>query len=199
MQVSVLTRGAARAIRLRALDLALAIVAVVVASTACSSASSLAPRLSSGGVAATDKDFKIVWYQREELLAGQEAWFSDVFESGKPVLLNFWAGQCPPCRAEMPEFQRAADEFDGKVLFVGVDVGPFTGLGTHDDGRRLLQELGIRYPAAYAVDSSPLQIYNIRSMPTTVFFSASGQVVSTSSGMLFGPQLRSTLSKLVGS
>lgn len=199
MQVGVLTRGAARALRLRALDLALAIVAVVVASTACSSASSSVPRPSSGGVAATDKDFKIVAYQREELLGGREAQFSSVFENGKPVALNFWAGQCPPCRAEMPEFQRAADEFEGKVLFVGVDVGPFTGLGTHDDGRRLLQELGIRYPAAYAVDSSPLQIYNIRSMPTTVFLSASGQVVSTSSGMLLGPQLRSTLSKLAGS
>lgn len=145
-----------------------------------------------------EKDFTLVAYQGEPVLSG-EGPFSRVFEQGKPVILNFWAGQCPPCRAEMPEFQRVADEFQGKVIFVGVDVGPFTGLGTHDDARRLLQELGIRYPAGYAVDASPLQLYNVRSMPTTVFLTATGEVSSTTGGILVGSQLRGAVQRLVGS
>ena len=32
---------------------------------------------------------------------------------GTPVVLNFWAGQCPPCRAEMPDLQRFYDDFRG--------------------------------------------------------------------------------------
>jgi thiol-disulfide isomerase/thioredoxin len=37
------------------------------------------------------------------------------------VALNFWAGQCPPCRAEMPAFQRVYDRHSDDFLLVGVD------------------------------------------------------------------------------
>jgi cytochrome c biogenesis protein CcmG/thiol:disulfide interchange protein DsbE len=40
---------------------------------------------------------------------------------GKPVVLNFWATWCPPCREEMPVLDRAARELKGKVTFVGVN------------------------------------------------------------------------------
>ncbi len=145
------------------------------------------------------KSFALVAYQGEAILGGQEITFERVFEHGKPVVLNFWAGDCPPCRAEMPAFQRVADEFEGKVRFVGVDVGTFTGLGSHDSGRRLLAELGIHYPAAYATDATALRHYNVRSMPTTVFFDARGHVVDQVPGMVLESQLRSVVGRLVSS
>ena len=134
-------------------------------------------------------------YQGEELLGGRETTFSKIFIQGKPVVLNFWAGQCPPCRAEMPAFQKVADEFQGKVIFVGVDVGPFTGLGSHEDAQRLLAELRIRYPAAYAVDAAPLRLYNVRSMPTTVILGPNGQPLQQVDGMMFEQQLRQAVEK----
>jgi cytochrome c-type biogenesis protein len=141
----------------------------------------------------------MVAYQGEDVLGGKEVKFSQVFQQRKPVVLNFWAGQCPPCRAEMPEFQKVADEYASKVIFVGVDVGPFTNLGSHDDGKRLLAELGIRYPTAYAVDASPLQPYGVRAMPTTVYLTATGEIQDTVNGIVREPQLRSALQRLVGS
>ncbi|MBI4496893.1 MAG: TlpA family protein disulfide reductase [Chloroflexi bacterium] len=153
--------------------------------------------LSPGGSGATGKDFPIVAYQGEALLGGQQSSFSKVFTHGKPVVLNFWAGQCPPCRAEMPAFQKVADEYEGRVIFVGVDVGVFTGLGNHADAQRLLRELEIRYPSAYAVDSSPLRMYSVRAMPTTIFFSAEGTVVEQIEAMLSERQLRSKVERLV--
>lgn len=60
------------------------------------------------GLVSDFKDFGIVAYQGEALLGGREVRFSKVFEQGKPVVLNFWAGLCPPCRAEMPWFQKLA-------------------------------------------------------------------------------------------
>jgi len=123
--------------------------------------------------------------------------FSKAFEQKLPIVLNFWAGQCPPCRAEMPAFQRVADELEGKVLFVGVDVGPFTGLGSHDDARRLLMELGIRYPAGYAVDASTIRLYEVTSMPTTIFFSRTGERMSTAPGMLTESQLRANVQRIL--
>jgi thiol-disulfide isomerase/thioredoxin len=142
-------------------------------------------------------DFELVAYQGEEVFGGKSGRFSEVFKQGKPVVLNFWGGQCPPCRDEMPAFQRVADEFAGKVLFIGVDVGPFTGLGTHKDARKLLRELGIRYPTAYATTPQPLRAHEVFDLPTTVFFDARGNVVGKASTMLWVDQLRDTVRQLV--
>lgn len=143
------------------------------------------------------EDFRIVAYQGEDVLGGHESQFSHVTSQGKPVVLNFFAGQCPPCRAEMPGFQRVADEFGGKVIFLGVDIGPYLQLGSHEDAQRLLAELNIRYPAAYAPDSSPLDKYQIVGMPTTVIFDASGKMVDRNTGILTENQLREKLHPLV--
>jgi len=142
-------------------------------------------------------DFKIVAYQGEAILGGHESNFSKVFEQGKPVILNFWAGNCPPCRAEMPGFQKVSDQFQGQVIFVGIDVGPFVQLGTHDDAVRLYTQLGIRYPLAYAVDASPLQNYQVVGMPTTVFLSSKGRIVQKQTGIMGETDLRTAIQKLL--
>ena len=180
--------------------------AMAAASTTAVSRSSPTPRqmpttvANGGGVkqerAVEAPDFGIVAYQGDDLLGGHETTFANVFAHGKPVVLNFWAGLCPPCRAEMPAFQRVADEYAGKVIFVGVDVGPYIGLGSQDDARRLLDELGIQYPAAYAADASPLQLYAVLGMPTTLFLTADGRLVHKQSGLLLETQLRARVEAL---
>lgn len=153
----------------------------------------------SGQSSSSPGDFSIVAYQGQEVLGSQASRFSTVFEQGKPVVLNFWAGACASCNVEMPGFQRVSSEFAGKVIVVGVDVGPFTGLGSHADAVNLYSRLGIHYPLAYAVDASPLQLYNVQGMPTTVFLTAKGQVADHVTGTLTEDQLRSEIQqKLLG-
>ncbi len=144
-------------------------------------------------------DFKLVAYQGDDVLGGHETKFSTIFNQGKPVVLNFFAGQCPPCQGEMPAFQRVANENQGKVIFVGVDAGPFTGLGSHDDARKLLSRLSIQYPAAYAVDASPLRLYNVLGLPGTFFFTARGTITDRSPGPLTETQLRGIVQRLIAS
>lgn len=134
--------------------------------------------------------FRMVAYQGEDVLGGKEINFSQVLGQGKPVVLNFWAGLCPPCRAEMPDFQRVYNDYKGKVILVGVDIGPFIGLGSNDDARRLLKELNITYPTARAVNASIVRQYNILSMPTTIFFTADGKAFNRHTGILTGGQMR---------
>jgi len=143
------------------------------------------------------QDFSLVAYQGQSVIGECTTQFSRVVSQGKPVVLNFWAGQCPPCRAEMPAFQRVFDEYQGRVQVIGLDVGDFTGLGTQDDARQLLQELHITYPTAYALDANPLQLYNVRAMPTTIFFTADGSVQEQVAGLLQEDRLRSSVQKLV--
>lgn len=146
---------------------------------------------------ASGSDFKIVAYQGDDVLGGHESVFSHVTSQGKPVVLNFFAGQCPPCRVEMPGFQRVADEFQGKVIFVGVDIGPYVHLGSHEDARKLLSELNMRYPAAYATDAAPLTIYQIVGMPTTVIFDSKAQIVDKHTGIYTESELREKLKPLI--
>ncbi|HKF78190.1 MAG TPA: hypothetical protein VKF59_18755 [Candidatus Dormibacteraeota bacterium] len=77
----------------------------------------------------------------------------------------------------MPGFARVAGEYQGRVTFVAVDIGPFVALGNHDDGVRLLRMTGTTYPAAYAVDRSALTRYGVLGTPTTIEFDRSGRVV----------------------
>lgn len=129
--------------------------------------------------------------------AGEEMMFSDVFQEGRPVILNFWAGQCPPCRAEMPDFQRVADEFGDEFLLLGIDVGVFTMLGTQDDARALLDELNITYPTGYAVDQDPLLDYNVTSMPTTVFMTPGGEIMEKRAGHILEDEMRALIDSLI--
>jgi len=138
-------------------------------------------------------DFSLVAYQGEDVFGGKQSHFARVFDQGKPVVLNFWAGLCPPCRAEMPGFQKVSTEMSGKVLFVGIDIGPFVDLGSHQDAIKLYTQLGIHYPLAYAVDSSPLQYYRVQGMPTTVFLSSSGRIVDQETGIVTEDQLRTII------
>lgn len=88
-------------------------------------------------------DFPVIFYQDAGLEKDEQVMFSELVAEGKPVVLNFWAGLCPPCRAEMPAFQAISDEYEDRILMFGLDVGPFVGLGSEESGRALLEELSI--------------------------------------------------------
>ena len=170
-------------------------LAVLASCTVILAACGAATSPSSPATSTGPGDFRLVAYQGADIFGGKQSHFAAVFDQGKPVVLNFWAGLCPPCRAEMPGFQKVSTELSGQVLFVGIDIGPFVDLGNHQDAINLYTQLGIHYPLAYAVDSAPLQIYRVQGMPTTVFLSSSGRVVDQETGILTEGQLRAIIQK----
>jgi thiol-disulfide isomerase/thioredoxin len=92
---------------------------------------------------------------------------------GHPVVVNMWASWCPPCRIELPLFQREAIKRAASVAFLGVNVADDPG-----DARKL----AARYPLPYPSFVDPR--YNIvagrfgsRALPVTVFFDARGRDV----------------------
>lgn len=108
---------------------------------------------------------------------GSQGAFSD-FE-GTPLVVNFWASWCPACIAEMPGFQAAFEQFDGRVAFLGVDVQD-----TREDALRLVGETGVGYLLADDPDGTVFSAFGGIAMPTTVFIDADGGVVETFSGVL---------------
>ena len=129
-------------------------------------------------------DFEFTMYQGEDVLPVSEFKYSQIFPAEKPVVLNFWTGLCPVCLVDMPHFQTVYDELGDDFIFLGLDIGPFVGLGSHQDARNLLQELNITYPAGYVHNRDALAKFRVTGTPTTVFLSPDGKVFRTWPGFL---------------
>jgi len=150
-----------------------------------------------GGPAILAPDFELTLYQGADVLGGEQLNFSDLFTQRKPVVLNFWAGLCPPCRAEMPGFDSVYSELSDQFVLIGIDIGPFVGLGSRDEGRNLLRDLGLTYPAETTFATTVLADYRVRGMPTTVFLTAAGEIIQTQAGLMSEAAFRTAVQDLV--
>ena len=92
---------------------------------------------------------------------------------GRPLVVNFWASWCVPCRKEMPALQAAAERLDGEVAFVGIN---------HQDGRSPAAEfehdVGVRYPSGYDPGGAVARDFGVVGLPTTVLVDARGRIVA---------------------
>ena len=167
--------------RLRQIALPGLAVAALVMLAACGDGSS-----PEGSGASTPKDMPpdvvVDLYQGMDQLGADSISISNL--GGTPLIINFWAGLCPPCRAEMPDFQEFHDENAGRVTLLGIDVGEFNGLGDRETAKALLTELDITYPAGSTTDDRVIPGYKVLTMPTTVFIDSGGQVFRTWNGVL---------------
>ena len=134
-------------------------------------------------------DFTINVFQGQEAVGGDQVALSQLLGT-RPIVLNFWAGLCPPCRAEMPDLQMFYEDFKDQVLLLGIDLGQFTGLGTQEDAQELLQELGVSYPAGSTENASVIPDYRVLGMPSTVFIDGNGEIFSNWTGILNDKVLR---------
>ena len=142
--------------------------------------SSFGSSTSSGELA---PDFAVTMFQGQNVVGGESVTLSSLVGE-RPIVLTFWAGLCPPCRAEMPDLQEFNEEFQDQALLLGVDLGQFTGLGNASDAKELLADLAVTYPAGFTSDSAVIRNYQILGMPTTIFIDREGQIFSKWTGAL---------------
>ena len=177
-------------------------VVLAVAAIACGSSTSstgasqsiIGDESSSSGDLAPD--FSVTMFQGQDVVGGQEVSLHSLF-GDKPIVLNFWAGLCPPCRAEMPDLQAFNDKFEDRALLLGIDLGQFTGLGNTDEAKELLAELEITYPAGFTEDASVVRDYQVLGMPTTIFIDANGEIFNKWTGALNGAVLEEKTLKML--
>ncbi len=121
---------------------------------------------------------------------GNEVKLSDFL--GTPVVLNFWATWCPPCKAEMPHFQTAYVKYGYKIQFLMVN----TGGETVSVVENFINKKGYSFPVFYDTNYDAAETYGISGIPTTFFITADGYISSYVIGSIAGDALNQEIAKI---
>ena len=125
---------------------------------------------------------------------GNDVLLSSLF--GKPIILNFWATWCPPCKAELPDFERAFKEYGDKVQFIMLNQTD-GGRDTVDVVNKFIADNGYTFPVYFDTTLAATYAYQAFSIPTTVVIDADGKIVDTHIGMISGEKLVSLIEKVI--
>ena len=121
---------------------------------------------------------------------GNSVRLSDFF--GKPIVLNFWASWCGPCRSEMPHFQEMYEKWGDEVVFLMVNV---TGGGndSKSDALRFIQSGGYTFPVYFDLTLDATTTYGVSGFPSTYFINANGDPVAYGVGALSAETLQQAI------
>ena len=126
-------------------------------------------------------------------LTGETARLSDF--AGKPVVINFWATWCPPCRQELPGFENAWQQYGDDVVFLMVECGG----ETTEEVETFIAEGGYTFPVYVDSDGSGAAAYGINAIPVTALVDAEGKLFAYQVGAVEEDSLRGAIDLLLNS
>jgi cytochrome c biogenesis protein CcmG, thiol:disulfide interchange protein DsbE len=92
---------------------------------------------------------------------------------GRPVIINFWASWCIPCKDEAPALQKTYEKYRAQGLTViGIDAQDFRG-----DAKGFTKRFGVTYPVVYDGSGSTLGKWGVTGFPETFFVDRQGRLV----------------------
>jgi thiol-disulfide isomerase/thioredoxin len=94
---------------------------------------------------------------------------------GKPVILNFWATWCPPCKEEIPELNSFYQKYKDRVIMLGIEIGE-----PKEEVEQFLKNQSILYPIVLDSEqkSSISELYRISLVPTTFIVDENGKILN---------------------
>jgi len=116
---------------------------------------------------------------------------------GKPIVINFWATWCPPCKQELPDFDKLYREYGDKVTFMMVNLTDGK-RDTVDGTKSFVSKNGYTFPVYFDTAYEGLDAYNVSSIPQTTFIDKNGNIYTTRIGAMNEATLRSYINAMLG-
>ena len=113
---------------------------------------------------------------------------------GQVVLVNFWATWCPPCRVEMPGFQRIYEDYGDQGFTI---LGLATDVGSAAPVAEFLRERAITYPVAMVGTREKQAFGGVPLLPTSILVDREGRIRHRVEGFFAPPALRAAVRRLV--
>jgi len=102
---------------------------------------------------------------------------------GRPVVVNFWASWCPPCKNELPYFEKAYKKYGDDISFMMVNMTDGQ-QETLEKAKAHIEQNRYTFPVYFDTEYSAATAYRVESLPTTYFVDADGNIVIYARGML---------------
>jgi len=124
-----------------------------------------------------------------------EVKLSDCF--GKPIVINFWASWCGPCKSELPAFNSLYEKYKDDVVFLMINLTDGQS-DTESSIKQFVSDNGYSFPVYYDSEYDASNTYGVRSIPETVFIYADGSLYDTRVGAMNETDLENHIKQLIG-
>lgn len=132
-------------------------------------------------------------FSSESAESGETVKLSD--KLGKPIVINFWASWCGPCKAELPDFEEMYKKYGDEVEFMMVNLT--SGRETKSVAKAFVDSCGYTFPVYYDTMSSGAMAYGINAIPLTVFINKDGSIASYYNQMIDGVTLENGIKDIM--
>lgn len=102
---------------------------------------------------------------------------------GKPIIINFWATWCGPCKSELPVFDEAYKKYGEDVTFLMVNLTDGY-RDTVEAVKAFIEDTGYTFPVYFDTEYSGAYAYRVSSIPLTVLIDAKGYVYQSHVGAM---------------